>query len=99
MLSDGCSGEVSNLFSCEIKVLFLFHDIDNPSTVPKKQLCISLSPSWRSVKLLSGSKSPSCTNYKENKLVDQCINIIIPFTHNCVVLLVIVLPPTIPALH
>ena len=87
------------MFVCEIKVLFVFHDIDNPSTVAKKQLRISLSPSLTPVKLLDGSKSPSSTNYKENKPVDHCINIIIPCTHKCVGLLVIILPPTIPALH
>ena len=99
LLSDGCSGKVSNLFVCEIKVLFVLHDIDNPSIVPRKQLYISLSPSCTFINLIDGSKSLSGTNYKENKPVDHCINIIIPCTHKCVGLLVIILPPTIPALH
>ena len=99
MLSDGCSGKVSNLFVCEIKVLFVFHDIDNPSMLPREQLYISLSPSCTFINLIDGSKSPSGTNYKENKPVYHCINIIIPCTHKRVGILVIILPPIMVALH
>ena len=56
LLSNGYSGGVSILLLLLNKVLFLHHDIDSPIVYPSTQLCMSFSPSCRSLKVLRESK-------------------------------------------
>ena len=101
LLSVGSIDGICSRLLCENKVSF-FNQYINISiwsinfVFPRKQFCLKSFPSMICSSALNNWFS--LTVCKEICVDNQSIYII-PFTHKLVVLLVIVLSPTIPALH